>query len=240
MTEPFDDRFEERLRAAMSAEADSVQPSPDALDRIRTRTERNRMPWFGLTWLRPAVAVAAAALIVGSVLLGTPQIRDQVLPDSMTAASESQETGSNGDHADDTFDGPVAPETETDQERDRPSREGAQSPSPEPGPSGSDDAAGMTTACTPPQQDPTPGEARTLEESEEEAAPAESCAPSPDPTDPGAPSPGDDDQTGDGDDGGRGDGDGDDSAPDPEDTPEPEPEPTDGGEEQPSTSDQTQ
>ncbi|MEY9213326.1 hypothetical protein NI17_001325 [Thermobifida halotolerans] len=90
MTEEFDD-FEERLRAALRAEADDIPVSHDALERIRARTERKRLfPWLGLVWFRPVVAVGAAALIAGSVLLGTPQIRDHVLPESFVSAADSQ------------------------------------------------------------------------------------------------------------------------------------------------------
>ncbi|KUP95207.1 prolipoprotein diacylglyceryl transferase [Thermobifida cellulosilytica] len=91
MTEEFDD-FEERLRAALRAEADSIPISHDALERIRARTERRRLfPWSGLVWFRPVVAVCAAVLIAGSVLLGTPQIRDHVLPGSFVSASDSRQ-----------------------------------------------------------------------------------------------------------------------------------------------------
>src|SRR5690606_8429145 len=69
MTDPFDEGFEERLRAALRAEADSVEPSPEALATIRERTERRgRTGWLGLPWLRPALAVGAAAAIAGTVL----------------------------------------------------------------------------------------------------------------------------------------------------------------------------
>ncbi|GLU46373.1 hypothetical protein [Nocardiopsis ansamitocini] len=91
MTEPFDDRFEERLRAVLHSEADATRTSHDALERIRSRTERNRFSWSGLVWLRPAVAVGATALIASSVLLGTPQIRERVLPESFVSASDSQQ-----------------------------------------------------------------------------------------------------------------------------------------------------
>ncbi|MBV2363058.1 hypothetical protein ACFPZ0_13280 [Streptomonospora nanhaiensis] len=87
MTERPDDAFEDRLRAILRAEADSVAPSPEALTAIRARTQRNSRFWalFTPSWLRPSLAVGAAALIAGSVLLGTPQVRDQILPQSLTS-----------------------------------------------------------------------------------------------------------------------------------------------------------
>ncbi|GAB3481207.1 hypothetical protein [Nocardiopsis coralliicola] len=96
MTEPFNDETEERLRAILRAEADAVDPSPEALTRIRERAEgRSAAGWFAVPWLRPALAVGAAAAIAGTVLLGTPQFRDQVFP----TANESAAGGGQQDYA---------------------------------------------------------------------------------------------------------------------------------------------
>ncbi|TQN31066.1 hypothetical protein FHX37_0955 [Haloactinospora alba] len=93
MTDPSNDDFEERLRAALRAEADSVSPSADALEKIRTRTERNRLAfWIRLPWLRPLLAVGATVAIAGSVLVGTPQVRDQILPGSFTPSAHHRPT----------------------------------------------------------------------------------------------------------------------------------------------------
>lgn len=93
MTDPSNDDFEERLRAALHAEADSVSPSADALEKIRTRTERNRLAfWIRLPWLRPLLAVGAAVAIAGSVIVGTPQMRDQILPESFTPSAHHRPT----------------------------------------------------------------------------------------------------------------------------------------------------
>lgn len=92
MSEPFDEGTEERLRAILRAEADSVEPSPEALNAIRERTQSRRSPlWSGLPWLRPVVAVGAAAAIAGSVLMGTPQLRDQIFFAANEADRPSQE-----------------------------------------------------------------------------------------------------------------------------------------------------
>ncbi|GAA4933314.1 hypothetical protein GCM10023224_12030 [Streptomonospora halophila] len=94
MTEPPEDPIEERLRAILRAEADSVDSSPEALNAIRARTQRTSRltALLNASWLRPSLAVGAAALIAGSVLLGTPQVRDQILPQSLT--SPTDDTGS--------------------------------------------------------------------------------------------------------------------------------------------------
>ncbi|MFD6952865.1 hypothetical protein A6A08_04405 [Nocardiopsis sp. TSRI0078] len=79
-TDPTNDPFEEQLRQLLKAEADTVTTSPEALNLIRERTERNRGSiWFGLPWLRPALAVAGATLIAASVIMSSPQVRDHVL-----------------------------------------------------------------------------------------------------------------------------------------------------------------
>ncbi|MDA0564013.1 hypothetical protein LG943_06690 [Streptomonospora sp. S1-112] len=106
MTERPDDAFEDRLRAILRAEADSVDPSPEALTAIRARTQRTSRLWALLapSWLRPSLAVGAAALIAASVLLGTPQVRDQILPQSLTAPTDDGGGGAErpgGDSGDD-------------------------------------------------------------------------------------------------------------------------------------------
>src|SRR5690606_41386267 len=102
MTEEFDD-FEKRLRAALHAAADDIPISHDALERIRARTERRSLfPWTGLAWFRPVVAVVAAVLLAGPVLLGTPQVPNQVLPESLLSAPDTQRaehTATNSTHA---------------------------------------------------------------------------------------------------------------------------------------------
>jgi len=79
-TDPTNDGFEDQLRQLLQAEAGAVAPSPEALNLIRDRTDRNRgFAWLGLPWLRPAAAVAAAVMIAASVVMSSPQVRDQVL-----------------------------------------------------------------------------------------------------------------------------------------------------------------
>ncbi|MFV2194698.1 hypothetical protein [Nocardiopsis sp. LOL_012] len=96
------DEFENRLRAILAAEADSCRPSAEGLNLIRERTEQRRVTaWFGLPWLRPAAAVAGAVMIATSVVLSTPQVREQVLEivpagadrEGTTAPPESSEPG---------------------------------------------------------------------------------------------------------------------------------------------------
>ncbi|WP_017625199.1 hypothetical protein [Nocardiopsis chromatogenes] len=97
MNEPFDEGTEERLRAILRAEADSVEPSPEALNAIRDRTQNRRSPlWSGLPWLRPVLAVGAAAAIAGSVLMGTPQLREQIFFAANNAGTPEQERPDGG------------------------------------------------------------------------------------------------------------------------------------------------
>lgn len=133
MTEPPHDPIEERLRAILRAEADSVDPSPEALNAIRSRTQRTSWATglLNASWLRPSLAVGAAALIVGSVLLGTPQVRDQILPQSLTTPASESGTGP----------------------RDDPSGDGAPSQAPStPGP-----AELPSEGAVPPPGSPSPG-----------------------------------------------------------------------------------
>ena len=54
------DVLEARLRRALTAEADMVHPSGDGLSRIRAGIDRQR---YDVWWRRPAVALAAAAVL---------------------------------------------------------------------------------------------------------------------------------------------------------------------------------
>ncbi|NDU72918.1 hypothetical protein GWI34_09775 [Actinomadura sp. DSM 109109] len=107
-TDPHDEHGE-ILRRALHAEADSVNPAGDGLERIRARVEAGRRGRFGLgrfgparfgfdrftvNWARPLLAVAAAVLIAG-LGVTAPQ----------TIGMIQQSVGSNshsGDGGDDT------------------------------------------------------------------------------------------------------------------------------------------
>ncbi|GAA1087194.1 hypothetical protein [Nocardiopsis composta] len=161
MTDPFDEGFEERLRAALHAEADSVEPSPEALATIRERTERRmRTSWFGLPWLRPALAVGAAAAIAGTVLMGTPQFRDQLLPASFDtdaeqgqegprdlAVSEHEATDDTRPEAEDGSPGAEDPADREDEDRPGGSEEGSE-----------EGSGGVSMSCVTPEPgtDPSP------------------------------------------------------------------------------------
>lgn len=88
MTHEPKDNPEERIAAILRSEAERVQPSADALEKIRERAARRRPAW--VLWLRPAGAVAAALLIAGGILLGTPGLREQVMPSATTGAETTQ------------------------------------------------------------------------------------------------------------------------------------------------------
>ncbi|KAB2345600.1 hypothetical protein [Actinomadura rudentiformis] len=69
MTDPHEEHGE-ILRRALNAEADTVTPSADGLERIRTRIEERRhrrfgWAWFTESWARPVLAVGAAVAIAG-------------------------------------------------------------------------------------------------------------------------------------------------------------------------------
>ncbi len=141
MSEPFDDRTEERLRAILRAEAGSVDPSPEALERIRARTERNR---FAFPWLRPLLAVGAAAAIAASVFVGAPQVREQVLQDLFPASGSEQSS-------------------QTDPE----GGQAAEEPEPSPEPTGPDGAEQPSDEDSPaPQDDDTPNTGESPDDSD--------------------------------------------------------------------------
>jgi hypothetical protein len=81
MTEPFDE-YGDRLRRALHAEADAVTPSPEGLERIRTkinkRRERHLGLWFPSPWLRPIAAVAAAIIVSIIAVSATPALKNFV------------------------------------------------------------------------------------------------------------------------------------------------------------------
>lgn len=221
-TDPTNPEFEEQLRQILKAEADTVAPRGEALQLIRDRTDRHRdTSWFGLPWLRPALAVAGAGLIAASVVMSTPQVRDQVL-DIVPAGANREGTPPEED-----LDGPgiAAPDPTTDSDTapaerpDDPAEEPAPSPTEEETDSDEDGGVGATATCAP-TRDETPsstadGEEESTtepEEGQEECDPTEE--PSQDdgdggeePTDPGT-DPGTGDEEPDPGDGSTGSGDG--------------------------------
>lgn len=64
MTEPFDE-YGDRLRRVLHAEAEAVVPSPEGLENIRAKIDkqRERRLWFVRPWLRPLAAVSAAIVL---------------------------------------------------------------------------------------------------------------------------------------------------------------------------------
>ncbi|MER6173909.1 hypothetical protein [Streptosporangium sp. NPDC001681] len=76
------DEYGELLRRALSAEANSVVPSPDGLEIIRARIERRGLRW--LTWWRTGASVAGALLVAATIVMVVPQFREQVIPQVST------------------------------------------------------------------------------------------------------------------------------------------------------------
>lgn len=185
-TDPTNPEFEEQLRQVLKAEADTVAPGAEALQLIRDRTERHRdTSWFGLPWLRPALAVAGAGLIAASVIMSTPQVRDQVL--DIVPAGANRE----GAPPEDDIDGPgiAAPEPTTDSDTapaetpDDPAEEPVPSPTDEDtGPA--DDGVDATATCTP-SRDGSPSSTTTDSEEESGTTPEQDrddCDPSEEPS----------------------------------------------------------
>ncbi|WP_304454077.1 hypothetical protein [Nocardiopsis sp. YSL2] len=207
-TDPANSEFEDQLRQILKAEADTVAPGAEALQLIRDRTDRHRdTSWFGLPWLRPALAVAGAGLIAASVVMSTPQVRDQVL--DIVPAGANRE----GAPPEDDVDGPGIAAPGPTRDSDTAPAEAPDDPVEEPAPSPTeeetdpaDDGVDTTATCAPSREDP-PSSATTDAE-EETDAPAEEeqqqeCEPSEEPspgdgdgTDPGT-EPGTDPGTGD-------------------------------------------
>ncbi|MEO5874837.1 MAG: hypothetical protein ABIQ26_07555, partial [Streptosporangiaceae bacterium] len=89
---PGDD-FAEIVRGALHAEADSVMPSPDALDRIRARTAaepRWSWSWFMGDWSRPVLAAGAAALMAAVAVSGGPAALDRFTSAGQNSRAEQE------------------------------------------------------------------------------------------------------------------------------------------------------
>jgi hypothetical protein len=84
------DEYGELLRRALSAEANSVVPSPDGLEIIRARVERRGLR--GLMWWRAGASVAGVVLVAATVVMVVPQFREQVIPQFRTGEVNYTET----------------------------------------------------------------------------------------------------------------------------------------------------
>jgi len=84
------DEYGELLRRALSAEANSVVPSPDGLEIIRARIERRGIRW--LMWWRTGASVAGALLVAATVVMVVPEFREQVIPQVSTGVVNFTET----------------------------------------------------------------------------------------------------------------------------------------------------
>ncbi|WP_306370473.1 hypothetical protein [Nocardiopsis sp. CC223A] len=179
-TDPSNDDFEARLRQMLKAEADTVAHSPEALNLIRERTAARRgSAWFGLPWLRPALAVAGAVLIAASVVMSTPQVREQVLemvPAGADRQSTPPEQEGGGVAAPTLEEEAPAPEPQTS--APEPSPEPSDEPS-EPAEDGEGDDRDPTATSTCPS-DPPPASSDDEEDGGEEQE--EDCTPSEEPT----------------------------------------------------------
>jgi spore germination protein GerM len=75
MTAPRDpdEQYADRLRDALRAEAEQVQPAGDGLARIRERTQPRST---AMRWFRPLTAVATVAIVAAAVVGGVALVRD--------------------------------------------------------------------------------------------------------------------------------------------------------------------
>ncbi|MDF2705988.1 hypothetical protein AB0C18_41050 [Nonomuraea muscovyensis] len=80
MTQPPDE-YGDVLRGVLRAEADTVVPSPEGLEIIRARIERRGMR--NLFWWRAGAAAASAVLVAGTIVMVVPELRHQVLRDTV-------------------------------------------------------------------------------------------------------------------------------------------------------------
>ncbi|NYH54167.1 putative membrane protein YgcG [Nocardiopsis arvandica] len=181
-TDPTNDPFEEQLRQLLKAEADTVTTSPEALNLIRERTERNRGSiWFGLPWLRPALAVAGATLIAASVIMSSPQVRDHVLEIVPAGADREGTLTERGQSEDVAVPDPSTGSVDgTTQPEPVPPEKPAASPSPEVEEEGSAPEEDPKTAstCPEPVEGPSPSPTATSgEDGEAGAAEKEGCEP---------------------------------------------------------------
>lgn len=84
------DEYGELLRRALSAEANSVVPSPDGLEMIRGRIERRGIR--RLVWWRAGASVAGAVLVAATVVMVVPQFREEVARQVGTVGNFTEST----------------------------------------------------------------------------------------------------------------------------------------------------
>lgn len=162
-TDPHDEHGE-ILRRALQAEAESVIPAADGLERIRTRIDersRSRLGRAGLpglfggvlgsgtgaVWARPVLAVAAAALIAG-IGVTAPQTIELIQSAADKGPSSEGHRGGPGDGAPGTLGGPPNAQQPAPP---GPSESGAPADSGSPSP----ETSLGSTACAAPNPTPT-------------------------------------------------------------------------------------
>lgn len=71
------DEYGERLRRVLRAEADSIVPSADGLELIRSRVEKRRLrrAFLSVWWLKPALAAFGAVAVAGSAAVAAPLLQ---------------------------------------------------------------------------------------------------------------------------------------------------------------------
>ncbi|MFF5263370.1 hypothetical protein ACFY4C_30950 [Actinomadura viridis] len=192
-TDPHDEHGE-ILRRALHAEAETVIPAPDGLERIRARIDARgprRFGWdrFTMNWARPLLAVAAAAVIAG-IGVTAPQTIDLIQSTGNNGPSDkgrhqpsgSDPAGPQGvspDAQPSVVDGPT--------ESGDPNESGTPSPASSPGAPGCPAPSPGGT----PAGSPAPGSSETPTAAPSQGCPSQTPSPSPTPTptDPGTTDP---------------------------------------------------
>ncbi|MFF5211898.1 hypothetical protein [Streptosporangium sp. NPDC000396] len=162
------DEYGELLRRALSAEANSVVPSPDGLEIIRARIERRGLR--GLVWWRAGASVAGAVLVAATVVMMVPQFREQVIQQvnsgevNYTKSTPPDLSATSRPPVDDGEQAPIVPRPETSAPLPTQSKPATPSEKPTPKPTATPTP---TAKPTPSPTCPTaPGEETTVEPEE--------------------------------------------------------------------------
>ncbi|MDP9861360.1 MULTISPECIES: hypothetical protein [Streptosporangium] len=185
------DEYGELLRRVLSAEADSVVPSPDGLEIIRARVERRGLR--GLMWWRAGASIAGAVLVAATVVMVVPEFREQVTrqvndvnfthstPPDLSATSRAPSNG------DDPLPVVTKPEPGTTAPLPTPTHSRSSAPHPKPSPKPTHKPT-PTPEPTPSPTCPTTPPDGTVVEPEELTEECRTPAPTPRPSESSAPS----------------------------------------------------
>ncbi|XVQ13416.1 hypothetical protein ACQP1W_13025 [Spirillospora sp. CA-255316] len=193
-TDPHDEHGE-ILRRALHAEAATVIPSAEGLEKIRSRIDERAQrrfgwDWFTAIWARPVMAVAVAVLIAG-IGVTAPQTIDLIQSAGSNGTSDKgRHHSSDGDPAGTQGAPPNAqpPASAVPSESGDPSETGTPSPAVSPGSPSCTSAAPTPSAAGTPSPAPSGGSEGGTP-SGQCPGPSTSPSPSPSPSDTGSTDP---------------------------------------------------